>query len=92
MSDLQKFARRRNWQKARITGSNIDTQILSKKEKSIVLRINKLKDLLITNWTTESVKLGLKAKDRCAWCKRVRVKNSLYCRTHIEEIKEIGGL
>lgn len=63
----QQFARRRNWQKARIMGMHIDTRVMTPKEQVIAKQINSLRKELIKNWTEGSIELGLNAKHRC-WC------------------------
>ena len=53
------LARGRNWQKARLIGSSIDTTFLTEKEKDLVQTISHIKIILLKNWDKGSEDLGL---------------------------------
>jgi hypothetical protein len=56
----KEMASGRNWQKARILGSVVNTKYLTRNEVLIIRFIAGLKMQLLKNWETNSSRLGLK--------------------------------
>ena len=57
--DKAELARGRNWQKARLVGSVVNTSYLTHTEKEILEQISHLKRILLRNWDFNTKALGL---------------------------------
>lgn len=87
MSDKQKLARFRNFFKWRLLGQHVqESPFLTKRELELAKIINTARQEIIDNFTESSIKMGLNAKKRCAWCKNPTETDSKYCKKHKKEL------
>lgn len=84
MSKLQEIARKRNWLKYRLFGTNvpsISNHLYTDQEKELIDRINQDLKTLKENFNHQSQFLGLTIHNRC-FCGKKAILNSDYCNKH----------
>ena len=103
ITNMRQRARKRNWFKFRLLGNGLLPEVVTQKEKEIIVKIDLLRKELIDNFDVESRKLGFAVPDkRCMYincrCKVIyKLDTPVYkkdieysCRKHSKEIEELG--
>lgn len=90
MTTIEK--RTRNWQKARLTGFNLDPSVMSVMEQLMYSQIRDLKNQLLHHWdnNTESLIGHPLPPHKCSWCGKrsnmeYKYEDMNYCSKHFNE-------